>query len=307
MCLLSVILTTYKSPWEKIALTLDSIFSQNLNDFEIIIADDGTHNFPLRRIESYMRDKSPQPYRIIHNTKNVGTVRNVLNAAQKASGVYIKPIGAGDLLYNNKILKEVTEYMIALKSECCFGLIRGYVLEGDQYKTVDIKRPRVIQVYEENDQKQIKENIILGDHPSGASMFYKRESAIRLWSHMVENTKTLYCEDVVTYQLVLEGGVPSFYPHYVVWYEVNAGVSKRAKKSRINTMMYTDILTYLEYLIQAFPCDKKLLLKKLKWSKFQVMHPYHIERFLSYIWHPGKLWFELYVRNNSYSSTDFID
>ena len=305
MCLVSVILITYKSPWEKIQLTLDSIFSQDLDNFEIIIADDGTMDFPLRTIEEYMKEKSPQPYRIIHNTSNIGTVRNVLNAAQLAYGTYIKPIGAGDLFYNNKILQEVTAYMKAMDSECCFGLMRGFALEGDQYQIVDIKRPRVVRVYKENDQKRIKENIILGDHPSGASLFYKRESAVRLWSLMVDNTKTMYCEDVITYQLVLEGISPIFYPHYVVWYEVNAGISKRDKRAKINTMMYTDILSYLRYLIRVFPHDKRLLSEKLKWSKFQILHPYQTKRFISYLWHPRKLWFELYVRRNSYKSADY--
>ena len=82
MCLLSVILTTYKSPWEKIALTLDSIFSQNLNDFEIIIGDDS--NLTISDVENYMGDLRPK--------KRENTKKLVIPKNKKKNGRYMKLI-----------------------------------------------------------------------------------------------------------------------------------------------------------------------------------------------------------------------
>ncbi|WP_305084273.1 glycosyltransferase [uncultured Faecalibaculum sp.] len=303
----SVILVTYKSALEKVLRTLKSVFDQSLEDVEIIVADDATPDFQSEILSNFLENHSPYPYKILRNLKNLGTVKNVLNASKTCNGEYIKPIGAGDILYNRYTLENVISYMESKKACCCFGLMKGYTLNENSIEFIDIKRPRVIDVYKKNQFEKIKKNIILGDHPSGAALFYRRDYAIKCWTAMVQNSSTKYCEDVITYQIVLEGEVPLLYPHCVVWYEVNTGISKRDNKSKINTNMYSDILTYIDFLIDQYPNDNRLLKTKRAGCEFQIKNASHLKRFLSYLANPRKLLFELYVRINSYNTNDFDD
>lgn len=82
MNLISVIVTTYNWP-AALELCLDSLFAQQGQEFEIIVADDGSAPANQARAQAYCA-KSPVPVRYVHHDDQgfrAGTIRNKAVAA----------------------------------------------------------------------------------------------------------------------------------------------------------------------------------------------------------------------------------
>ena len=88
MNLISVIVTTYNWP-SALRLCLESLFAQQDNSFEIIIADDGSSPANLELTRAYCAD-SPVPVSYIHHDNQgfrAGTIRN--KAVGQSKGEYL--------------------------------------------------------------------------------------------------------------------------------------------------------------------------------------------------------------------------
>ena len=88
MNLISVIVTTYNWP-SALRLCLESLFAQQDNNFEIIIADDGSSPDSLKLTQTYCAD-SPVSISYIHHDDQgfrAGTIRN--KAVAQSKGEYL--------------------------------------------------------------------------------------------------------------------------------------------------------------------------------------------------------------------------
>lgn len=88
MNLISVIVTTYNWP-AALKLCLEALFVQTDDNFEIIIADDGSNVANRAQSESFC-EKSPVPIKYIHHEDHgfrAGTIRN--NAVAQSAGEYL--------------------------------------------------------------------------------------------------------------------------------------------------------------------------------------------------------------------------
>ena len=88
MSLISVIVTTYNWP-AALTLCLESLFAQQDNNFEIIIADDGSNSANLKSTQAYCAD-SPVSISYIHHEDQgfrAGTIRN--KAVAQSKGEYL--------------------------------------------------------------------------------------------------------------------------------------------------------------------------------------------------------------------------
>ena len=104
MTLISVIVTTYNWP-AALTLCLDSLFVQQDNNFEIIIADDGSSPSNVEMVKAYCKD-SPVSIRYIHHDDQgfrAGTIRN--RAVAESSGEYLLFIDGDCLLRPNFIAR----------------------------------------------------------------------------------------------------------------------------------------------------------------------------------------------------------
>lgn len=91
---------------------LSSIVSQTYTNFELIICDDGTPDFPKIEIENFLQHERPLlSTSIIVNDTNVGTVRNSNIGISCSAGELIKFLAADDLLYENETIEKIiTEF-----------------------------------------------------------------------------------------------------------------------------------------------------------------------------------------------------
>ena len=99
----SVLVLLYNSEKKALERTLESVLRQKGVSFEIVLADDCSKNDCLAQAVEYLKDKGVK-VKVSHQETNGGTVNNILDALRLCDGKYIKPIGAGDLLFDNKCL-----------------------------------------------------------------------------------------------------------------------------------------------------------------------------------------------------------
>lgn len=113
--MVSVIVCCYMN-FEGIFQTLDSIFEQDYDNIELIIADDGSDNYEIEipMIKQYIdENKRPNIKSVIYSrlTKNLGTVKNCNAALKKATGKYIKFLSPKDDFYDSKSLSSFIVFM----------------------------------------------------------------------------------------------------------------------------------------------------------------------------------------------------
>ena len=118
--LITVIIITYKHG-ELLYETLDSVFMQDYDSIQLIVAEDGAENFTYSDVEEYIREHaSPniKEYIILRAEKNRGTVKNINNAIDYAKGYYIRIIAGDDAFDNEQVFSKqiasLREYKDAL-------------------------------------------------------------------------------------------------------------------------------------------------------------------------------------------------
>lgn len=219
----TVIVCVYNSSNEDLKLTLDSILAQDDCDFEVIIADDCSKCDYSDLILNYSYDKR---IRYIKNEKNLGTVKNILNALYLSNGEFIKPIGSGDMFYSKNTLCCMYDFMKKRNSKVAFGRIQGYYKDGSTYYLTDMYSPYLIKPYIKENRKNINRNLFLyGDHISGACLFYERNYFIKYLCEI--KNKIRYIEDYIPRISVLDGIYCDYIDNFVVYYQMGTGISTK--------------------------------------------------------------------------------
>lgn len=101
--MISIIILNYNESFNNISLAIDSVLNQSYTNYEIIIADDCSKTFPKEQIEDKLSSSNCK-YKIIHNKKNIGTVKNVINAINHTKGKYISFFASDDTLASKDVL-----------------------------------------------------------------------------------------------------------------------------------------------------------------------------------------------------------
>ena len=102
---------TYKR-FDTVYRTIDSVLSQDYGNFEYILSDDGSDNFPGEELERYIREKAPGlRLTVIHHERNLGTVRHLNRLAEAAKGEYWIDVAAGDTFLEAGAVAKIVETM----------------------------------------------------------------------------------------------------------------------------------------------------------------------------------------------------
>ena len=129
--LVSVIILSYKQ-FAYIYETIDSVLLQDYPAIEIVIADDGSPNFPQNEIVSYIEKNKRdniQGYTLLHDGVNVGTVKNINNGIKHSSGEFIKIIAGDDTFYDGKVFSTQVEF---LEKNPKYYIVTGKACECDE-------------------------------------------------------------------------------------------------------------------------------------------------------------------------------
>jgi len=104
--LVSVLITVYNRE-KYIAAAIESVLSQSMDDFELIIVDDGSTDHSLEIAKQYESDPR---VRICPNAQNIGQFPTRNRAASLARGKYLKYVDSDDAIYPHCL--EVMTYMM---------------------------------------------------------------------------------------------------------------------------------------------------------------------------------------------------
>lgn len=221
----SIIVATYNPNYNKLFQTLISILNQKNSRFEIIVTDDGSLEFDSDLIIDWMKNKKFNKYKIIHNEKNVGTVRNVYNALKCANGRYIKLISPGDYLYNDSVLYNSLLFIEKKKSSIIFGKAVYYNVEKNgSVNFLNKTNPLDIMPYIKNNFKKIKKSYLLyQDYILGASFICERKLLLKYIEKIVDIVK--YAEDCSVILMVADDNKIDYWDNYLIWYECDTGIS----------------------------------------------------------------------------------
>lgn len=267
----TVLVVSYNPKWEKMKMTLDSIVSQTLDSYEIVIADDGSQNNLFSTIKEYFSTVNFRNYTLVNNRENQGTVKNLLTGINQSYGKYIKDIGPGDLLYDENTLGKLYDFMESNKIESTFGLIQGYVYQnGIRKKKFNV--PYDIVAYKEHKIERIKKNILVfSDYICGAAMCYTKT----FFKHYMEllDSKVIYSEDIFQVIAILDDKPFSLYDEFIVWYELDTGIS-HIKDEKWRILLEKDLESLNNYIFQFY--NSKYFLRRKKIMKNRKIKNYSL-------------------------------
>ena len=294
----SVLILSYNSEYKKTLRTIDSVLRQKNVSYEIIICDDGSKKNYFPELEEYLSDKQI-PYKLTGGDENVGTVRNILRGLQQASGIYIKLIGSGDLLYNELTLYDVAEFMKNENVPCCFGAMRGFREKEGCYYAAQQYSPRDILAYREQNTKKICRNLMLcEDWVSGAAIFATTEY-FKKYLSIIEGT-VIYCEDWASAIAAVDQVFLKYLDQYVVWYELGDGISTSANEEFKKKLLQDNVnfwKLFDEYCEKHNASElKKYINKRKRKKRLDYIKNEKIKTIYKSLVNPDMVLYEFYVR-----------
>ena len=147
----SVVVLTYNAKWEKLRGTLESVLIQKGLEYEIIIADDGSSVRWDREICEFCDRYGFSNLKIVNDPQNGGTVRNLSNGVKESNGDYIKPIAAGDYLYDQYTLVKWFDFMKQNNAKISFGNAVYFFEKSNEIKVLKkVNHPMQLSLYDDN-------------------------------------------------------------------------------------------------------------------------------------------------------------
>lgn len=249
---ISVIVLCYNPILEKLINTLQSIVIQKHVSFEIVIADDGSSDVTyINKICEWFENKSFKDYKIIKNSQNQGTVKNLLSGVEQAEAQYIKGISPGDFLYDEKVLHKIVSFVKKEKYDVCFGLAGYYSYSNGEVTLHARQNPNDLSVYRKDCKKKLIRNYIyFQDYILGANLVYKTEVIKKYLLKISPFIK--YCEDLSVVCMINDGLQVKFIDDILIWYEYGVGISTQ-KNNKWNQIIHAEQKEIYKNVISQYP------------------------------------------------------
>lgn len=261
----SVILLMYNSGLQQTLMTVKSIVLQNMEEMELIIADDGSEYKWEKEIKQLCDAYRFSNYKFANSKTNVGTVKNILRALELASGRYVKVIGAGDLLWNENSLQTVYEQMVKNDVYCAFCDFRGYAIENNKIVNRYFAGPFDKKPYLKRKQEIVKRNMIeFSDYILGATLFYQTCYLLDCLQELKDIVK--YAEDLAQVVVVLRKDEILYIPQKHIIYEVGSGISTSKGTS---DRMRLDAENFENKILSKYNDDLAVITKRKKSNKLK--------------------------------------
>lgn len=143
--LVSVIVLGYQH-YSYIEQTLRSIFSQDYQRMEIIVSDDGSDFFPIKKIKKFAEENNRKITFLCHQENRGLTVHSNI-AAFSANGEFIKFLSPGDGFCSSQALSKLVSVAIETKKNIVLSPAKVYsgYFENVRYTFPSSRRVRLLQ------------------------------------------------------------------------------------------------------------------------------------------------------------------
>ncbi|MDJ0610073.1 MAG: glycosyltransferase [Kiloniellales bacterium] len=116
---MSVLIASYNHA-DFIGEGIESIWAQPHRNVEIIVVDDGSLDGSVSLLED-LRDRSPLPFHLIVNPKNMGVTRTLNVALSKAKGELVTALGSDDKFAPDRFGAQLAAFRENLALKAVFG------------------------------------------------------------------------------------------------------------------------------------------------------------------------------------------
>lgn len=277
--IISALIVTYNPDYIKLIMTIRSFILQNKIILQIVIADDGSQRDYFPEIKEYFNKIHFYNYKLIKNTNNIGTVKNIISGLKVCEGEYIKLLSPGDYLFDSNVLEKWLKYMQDKDLVMCGSDYVCYKSDQDgNIKNIIQKiHPQLWHLKD----KYLKYNYILNnDIFLGAAVMCKTSVFLK-YIHMIYDS-VVYAEDNSYRIMVYCDEKIGYFPMPGIIYEIGTGVST-SKKSKWIKLLLAD-WNATDEIIKKLPV-KNLKVKEnfLKISNLRKFPNNKIKKFQTYI------------------------
>ena len=230
----SVVIVTYNPNWISLQRSVLSVLGQKNIDVELIITDDASKENYFAQLKQLFESKGFEQYHLVGADSNNGTVSNLLKGVLRATGLYLKPLGQGDMLANEYVLSNWFAFCEKNRSYASFGNVINYCDKGkiEIFELINTPHGRWLYEREWHIKSILNEQVsylLLGDLACGASWIaytdvYKKY-VLRL------KDRVIFGDDNAFRLMAYDGVRFDYYPQSVIWYEYGCGMSTCKEKT----------------------------------------------------------------------------
>ena len=245
--LISISILTYRN-YRYLYEALESVFSQDYSNIELIVSDDGSDNFPEDEIRTYIQKNKKNNIKNVivnHEKVNQGTVKHINKVIDLANGDYFAALAGDDVFYDEKTIstymdnfKKNPQYLIQMAQTAMFD---ETLTKVDYYYC----RPDIIELLKKQDFDQLLEKICFYPYfPSTSTCFTK--ALFEKIGKFDETYKLI--EDLPFHLRLLKEKVPILYCDFVAVKHREGGISHGATGalSKTKKMYYEDVLNIIK-------------------------------------------------------------
>lgn len=252
---ITVILTVYNQDLDSIRTSMRSIAAQIGCNYQLIVADDHSLRSLEDEIAQLAHSLGIRHFSYTRHAENVQTVRNILLALPFAKGRYVKAMGSGDELYDNRVLADIVEFCDANNVEAGFGGITLNSIDGPSFDA-----PKEARDYNLNSIRSgtdlLHMQLCNADWIPAGSQFFRKEKLTALLSELSSSFHVRYCEDFAQ-TICLPDTKPVHMNRPVLVYEWGTGVSNRGSKNS-RKRLYADHENLYREFARRFPGDTSI-------------------------------------------------
>lgn len=236
MVKVSVIVLTYNN-FKNIEENLKSISDQDFDDYEVIISDDGSENFDGKRIERVIQKYGIVNYKILHNKRNIGTVRNYERAISESSGKYIIPLSQDDIFYSSNVITQIVNYFELFGCEFL-------VCKSIGSKSCEVN-PRNYdwECYKRYGLDGVLKRCILSNYVSGSCLYFKKEAFNAI--NGFDKEFTLLEDYPLVLRILMEKKKVDFFDIISIRYGENGVSSQKVLSKKLRTDYIKNMEKYL--------------------------------------------------------------
>ena len=259
--IVTVKILTYNN-FDYLEQTIESVFSQDYPNIELMLSDDGSLNYDIGYIEKLISKKTDniKNVRIIHHEENIGIVRNFNNCIKNASGDYFIGLASDDMFYDEFVISNVVDYF--KKTKALIITSRKSVYDNEMQKEIEILPKKSDIEYLLDNKKLLFERLCFSNFISGAGTFYSKELFDK---YGMFDEKYNLIEDYPYYlKLVRKGEPVFFYDEITIKYRLG-GVSTSGKA---NIKLSNDRIRIIRNEIFPF-INKKINNSLYNWKAFE--------------------------------------